>query len=327
MVVWHVSFYIAYKDNSNKAVEVVKDNSGVRRIAGNAADWAIAKKLPKFVEFMSNLGVTESPVLPDNISGYVFRFSATTTNGTVHVVGSNDRLSPDLITNDLAGVASELQSDTSFVNYFSQNPNVSLLFINPDYIDYNEGSAGSEGWTIRQGLDSFGIDYLTFTAIDVEGLSDVLAQGNKLLIPENEEGEVPWSEEAQSAIANWVAAGNTLIVFYINIWLDTFNSMFNFNIEQGEGGGSTFDKTEEAASTVFSGGAASINALSATDKLLISTLPSGSISAYNNETESAVTILPYGEGQIIVFGWDWFEAMPFGGEGGDWVELLQSAVQ
>ena len=327
MVVWHVSFSIAYKDDTKKAIEIVKDNYGVRRVAGSSADWAMAKKLPKFVEFINNIGASESPVLPENISSYVFRFNAITTNGTVNVVGSNDALSPGYVTNDLAAVTTELLSDTSFQNYFLGNPDVSLLFINSSYIDYNEGASGSEGWTIRQGLVSFGVDYLTFTAIDAEGLSEVLSQGNKFLIPENEEGEVPWSTESQAVIAAWVASGNTLIVFYVNIWLDVFNSIFDFSIEEGEGGDSTYNKTEAAASTIFSSGASSINALSATDKLLISSLPSGAIPVYSNGTESAVTILPYGEGNIIVFGWDWYDALPFGAEGGDWVDLLQMAVQ
>lgn len=326
MVVWHASFFIAYKDNSNKAVEVVKDRFGVRRVAGSSADWAMAKKLPKFVEFSTSLGVSDTPVLPENVASYVFRFNATTTNGSVHVVGSNDRLSPDLVTNDLSAVASELQADQSFDNYFLGNPNVSLLFINSDYIDYSEGSSSSEGWTLRQGLESFGVDYQTFTAIDAEALSNILAQGNKFLLPENEEDTVPWSNEAKAVIADWVAAGNNLFVFYMFNWVDTFNSIFGFNLEEGEGSG-PYNKSAAAADTVFSGGAASIQSLSATDTVKIASLPDGSIAVYDNGTDSALSIIPFGEGKIYVFGWDWYDAIPVGSEGGDWVNLLQSAVQ
>lgn len=327
MVVWHASFVIAYKDNTNKAVEVVQDRFGVHRIAGTAGDWSNAKKLPKFVEFLATLGISENAVLPENVASYVFRFSATTTNGAVNVLGSNDVITNQVVTNNLSTVTSELTSDQGFRSYFIGNPEMTLLFINDSYIDYDENNSSSEGWTLLKGLESFGVDHMTFTAFDAASLQDTLAQGNKLLIPENEEDTVPWSSEAKQVIADWVAAGNTLMVFFFTEWIDVFNSIFGFSIAAGEGG-DPYNKTEAAASTIFAGGVSSLPSYSATDNVLISSLPEGSIAIYSNGSTSILTIVPYGSGKIIIFGWDWYDAAPFGGEGaGDWVPLLNSAVQ
>lgn len=327
MVVWHASFYIALKDNSNKSVEVVQDRFGVRRIAGTASDWANAKKLPKFVEFLSTLGISESAVLPENVASYVFRFSATTTNGTVNVVGSNDQLANQVVANDLPAVTSQLTQDQGFNSYFIGNPENSLLFINGDYINYVENSSSSEGWTLQKGLESFGVPFDMFTTIEATGLQEILTTANKLLIPENEEGEVPWSAESQQVIADWVASGNTLITFYPVEWLDTINSMFGFNISGGEGS-APYNKTPAASETIFASGASLLGSPSATESVLESSLPAGSVSIYSDGSNSVLTIIPFGNGKIIIFGWDWYDAAPFGGEGaGDWVPLLQMAVQ
>lgn len=121
-MVWHASFNIAYVDGSKKAVEIVKDEYGFRFVYGNSNDWFIATKLPKFAQFLSVFGVIVEPVLPANVFGYVFRFSATTTNGAVYVIGSNDALANNVVTNDLAAVVADLNSDEQFSYYFNDQP-------------------------------------------------------------------------------------------------------------------------------------------------------------------------------------------------------------
>ncbi len=325
MVVWHVAFNIAYKNDTKKSVEVVKDAGGVRLIQGSFLDFAEAKILPKFVEFSTLLGLTDTPVLPENVASYTFRFSSTTTNGSVNVLGSTDALGNQVVTNDLAAVSADLNADQDFINYFVGAPNVSLLFINTDYVDYSENNSSSEAWNLLKGLQSFGASYLTFTDISAAGLSDLLLQGNKLIIPENEESSLVLSPESRALIAGYVANGNNLLVFYLTRWIQEFNNIFGFNLETAEGSG-PYDKRPAAAGTIFSGGAASIPSLSATEPLAVSTLPEGSINVYGDDSSSALCIIPYGNGNIYCFGWDWYDAQPFGAEGGEWLALFEMSV-
>lgn len=326
MVVWHVAFNIAYKDDSKTSVEIVKDNGGLRRLQGSASLWAMAKKLPKFVEFSATLGIAETAVLPENVASYTFRFSAITTNGQVNVLGSSDALGNQVITNDLAAVSSDLNADADFDRYFNSNPNVSLLFLNESFIDYNENSSSSEGWNLLKGLESFGVDFLTFTAIDAAGLADILAQGNKFIMPENEEVSVVFSPESRSLLADWVSSGNNLITFYVEDWIDEFNTVFGFNVETSEGL-VEYNKRPAASDTIFSGGPSSIPDYSATSPLLTSTLPPGSINVYGDNDYTALCIIPYGNGLIYCFGWDWYDAAPFGNQNGGWVGLFETSVQ
>ena len=121
-MVWHASFNIAYTDGTKKAVEIVKDEYGFRFVYGNSNDWFTAAKLPKFAQLLSVFGVTVQPALPDNVSSYVFRFSAITTNGAVNVIGSNDALTNNVVTNDLEAVVADLSSDEQFSYYFNDQP-------------------------------------------------------------------------------------------------------------------------------------------------------------------------------------------------------------
>lgn len=118
-MVWHASFNIAYVDNTTKSIEIVKDEYGFRFVYGNSSDWFMATKLPKFTEFMQVFGINIDPVLPAHVSKYVFRFSATTTNGSIFVLGSNDILTNNVITNDLETVVAQLNSDPQFSYYFN----------------------------------------------------------------------------------------------------------------------------------------------------------------------------------------------------------------
>lgn len=117
---WHTSVNIAYKDDTKKAIEVVSDDYGFRFVYGNSAEWYAAIRLPKIAAFMNAIGIVVTPELPENVASYTFRFSAITTNGSINVLGSNDALVDQVVTNDLQAVMADLNADEDFVNYMSE---------------------------------------------------------------------------------------------------------------------------------------------------------------------------------------------------------------
>ncbi len=134
-MVWHANFNIAYKNNTNKAVEVVHDEYGFRVVYGSLSDWYSAVRLPKFASMMDTLGITVSPALPEDVASYVFRFSAITTNGSVNVLGGNDILAEQVITNNLDSVVAELNQDEYFVQFMSDGSwlDLALETLNSQY--------------------------------------------------------------------------------------------------------------------------------------------------------------------------------------------------
>ena len=80
---------------------------------------------------------------------------------------------------------------------------------------------------------------------------------------------------------------------------------------------------------MFSGLSPTIPDWSATDALNTATLPIDSITIYSGAGtyQSVVTKIPYGNGQIYMLGWDWYNAAPQGNNDGGWLYLLKKILQ
>jgi hypothetical protein len=93
-----------------------------------------------------------------------------------------------------------------------------------------------------------------------------------------------------------------------------------------------------AAGTVFEGGPATLpqnqpcGGGGCTTGVLASSLPPGSKIIYKDANGTAVVALipptgsVTGEGNIVIFGWDWFDAFPIGTADGGWQEVLDRAA-
>ena len=74
--------------------------------------------------------------------------------------------------------------------------------------------------------------------------------------------------------------------------------------------------TETAAGTRFEGGPADLAENDATSGLELDSLPAEALPIYANELGYApVVTLPYGDGEIVFLGWDWYDASPIGSQG------------
>lgn len=328
-LIWHVSFNIAYKDGTTKGVELVLDNYGQRKVQGRWEDWDMARRLPKYVEFLASLEISGVSVLPENVASYTFRFSAISADNSVNVLGGSSILSPQVISNNLSAITAILKANDAFMDAMTANVPVLLLLTNTTYVDYRPYDIDSEVWNLIKGLETFnGLEYKEFTDISAAGLQAVLPGANKLLIPESEVSPLVLSAEAQDALANWVSEGNTLIVSALSAtWIAQFNTIFDFSVSTAGGEGADFHaKSPEAADTVYSNAPNKLFMEDATSFVDTNSLPLGSKSVYYQGSSSSVTILPFGDGKIYLLGYDWYDAKPYGSQDGGWIEILRLAV-
>jgi len=321
MVVWSVAFNIAYKNGTSKCVEVVQDNRGLRLSLGTMSDWHIAKRLPKFSEFTAAYGFGYVASLPSNIAAYNFRFTAITTNGHINVLGSDEKLSPGSVNNDVA-IAAELIADSGFASYLVPS---AMVMINTDYVDYDPNNADAEASNVIATLSEYGVDTRTFTDISANGFRAALADTTVLIIPENENDTLVLSEEANAVIRDYVDGGGTFL--FMETSLDYVNQIFSWSIATNEGTVLPFDKSESAAAYGFGGCPSQIDGnLNGNSPLDISSLPTGAVPIYTFEDMAAVVVFPRGQGKVIYIAWDWYDAAPIGEQDGGWLEVLVAAV-
>jgi hypothetical protein len=328
MVVWSVGFNIAFADGSKASVEAVQDKAGVRLVIGTSTEFDMAIRLPKFAEFLNFMGVGGVSFTPSNVVSYDFRFSSLSANGQIHVCGSNEDLGANPVFNDPA-IFDDLKADSGFREFFASG---SAILINSLYVDYGPGDTGAEASNLIAGLEEMGKTIRTFTDVSEAGLLEAISGMSHLIIPELEnyegDGTDIFSAEAADVLRSYASSGNTLITFSNSEEVfGMLNHIFDWSISEGSEGSPAYVKTESANNYGYTFGPESIPSLDATGGVGLSTLPPGSAAIYKNETDScALAIVPYGQGRVILFGWDWYSAVPVGEQDDGWLTLLDIAT-
>lgn len=229
---------------------------------------------------------------------------------------------------------------------FSAHAAQIALFDNGNYVDTDEvdDPCGAEANNLQISIASFGGHTVTpFTGITDADFSAALEGKQFLIIPELEEGDLlpDLSPEARQVIVDFVNSGGRLFIYNSGGDIqDLANTLFGFSLDISGGvpEDANASKTSEAAGTFFEDGAATIPGNDDTAAVSVSSLPANAINVYNyldgSNDVSALAILPFGEGEIIYFGWDWYGSMPPGGPGdgcedgldGGWQALLAAAL-
>ena len=204
------------------------------------------------------------------------------------------------------------------------------IFVNNNFVDYYEGSTSvsDEANNLIAMFDESGIVYKKFTDIDGRTFS-YLDNMDKLIIPELDEGDLlpSLTSDARNAITDFVDGGGTLIMFEPDNGdvIDVLNELFGWSLETN-GVSEPIDITE-AGAILFPDESSDLPDLSATDSLDTSTLPVDSVSIYTDDNDQTVVAkMPYGDGFVYVLGWDWYDAQPVGDEDGGWNHLLRSIL-
>ena len=204
------------------------------------------------------------------------------------------------------------------------------IFVNNNFVDYYEGSTSTsdEANNLIAMFDESGIAYKKFTDIDGRTFSS-LDNMDKLIIPELDEGDLlpSLTSDARNAITEFVDGGGTLIMFEPDSGdvINVLNELFGWELETIEVS-EPIDITE-AGAILFPDESSDLPDLSATDSLDTSTLPVDSVSIYTDDNDQTVVAkMPYGDGFVYVLGWDWYDAQPVGEEDGGWNHLLRSIL-
>jgi len=155
-----------------------------------------------------------------------------------------------------------------------------------------------------------------------------VAGRDMLVVPEQERADLSTGMDAaaQTALSDFVTAGGTAVFFFPSSGgLGIINSTFGFALVSA--GSTPWDITATATGTLFEGGPASLIYNSATTSVTAASLPVGAEVYYANAaSDSAVTIIPFGTGKVVIMGWDWFSAAPVGSTDNGWLHVLKAAV-
>ena len=174
-------------------------------------------------------------------------------------------------------------------------------------------------------MSSVGISYSTFT--DISQSSFASFSGGFILIPEIEEQDLnpDLTSGARSYLENYVYNGGTLVMFHPSNGdvPEVLNAVFGFSLDNNGADGPI--NVTQGGAMLFPEASSTLDDLSATSSINTSTLPPEAVVVYqgDGENQSVVTMIPYGTGKIYVLGWDWYDALPIGGEGSDWNSLLE----
>lgn len=221
---------------------------------------------------------------------------------------------------------------TAFTATAQAGPVTVSVFDDPSYVD-TFGGSGSESDTIQASLTSLGHTVLTFVGTGDAAWMGAFDGADVVLVPELENGSLAGALPASTiaAISGDVAAGQRLVVIGSAFSVggqrmgDFLNTVFGFSLsESGLSTVTSSTLTAAAAGTEFAGEAPSLTNFSGTSAL--TGLPGGSTSIYESGGASTVAIMPFGAGDIVYIGWDWFDAAPLGSEDGGWLSVLDTAV-
>lgn len=209
-----------------------------------------------------------------------------------------------------------LFANTSYVDYWTAGPN-------PEYF---------EASNLEATLNVMGRSVDTFTGITASDFKAAVKGKDILVIPELEYADLDADLDAgaRTAIANFVSSGGTLIIHtdaaISNNCITLLNSTFGYSLSSGAWTGPYNLNTTDAAGTVFATGPVSLPLNNGTWDLSTASLPLGTLSIYDDGSSTAVAMIPYDDGMIIIICWDWYDAVPTGSQDGGWLEVLYRAM-
>jgi hypothetical protein len=225
------------------------------------------------------------------------------------------------------GAGCTQKGDSTTINNVARDPQGIALFANVTYVDYIPGDSDSEASNVEAFLTASGFDVKNFTDFSAAGISKAV-KGRKILVfPEMETADLSpdLTPEAAQVIADFVSQGGT-VIFFDPYDTALVNNIFGFSIDISEAIEPITLDASAAAGSPFAGGPATIPANDATDS--VNSLPSWARALYvDDDGEATVALIPYGLGNVVLLGWDWYDALPVGTQDGGWLDVLISATR
>jgi hypothetical protein len=163
---------------------------------------------------------------------------------------------------------------------------------------------------------------------DSTSIAALIAGKSILFLPEV---ETSFDAGTQAILAEFVEAGGTIVAVGGYEHTEWLNTAFGWALVDTGG----FDlripmpKLAEASGTPFSDGPGNILSNDGGGYLSIASLPTDGRAVYGAESgivAASVAVLPEGEGQVVWFGWDWYDGVPIGLQDGGWRRLLRATA-
>lgn len=216
------------------------------------------------------------------------------------------------------------------------------LFFNPTYVDINSPPPAAEGQNFKAALEAAGFNVSTFTGITAADINAAVSGKQVLAFPELEVRDLSpdLDLDASFAIAFFVNQGGTLMVSnqgdgdplaIINeaFAVGTKPAAFHMTAVPVVG---PITLTGAADGTPFAGGPGTLPVNNDTTGVLASSLPDSAKIIYADANGNGVVVLipstggVTGAGNIIILGWDWFDAVPIGSQDGGWNAVLATTA-
>jgi subtilisin-like proprotein convertase family protein len=242
------------------------------------------------------------------------------------------------LNNDSALVDGDWLRPNGGGDYFAElviNPTDIALFLNDSYVQNTPGDYHGEGSNFAATLKSFGANFSNTTGTAAADLISATVGRDFLIIPEQELGNLDAAMGAgdKQALADFVTEGGTLLVssdtdgYFTNLLNHTFGMSLSYDTSNYLIGGSYSLNTANATGTPFAGGQASLQGNNGDATLTLASLPSNALSIYNSVDQSAVAVIPYGFGRVVVLSWNWYDAKPTGTQDNGWLNVLKRALK
>lgn len=122
--IWSLTVRTTYRDGSTRESAYIRDFGTPRFVSlqslADTVVWMDIRKTPIFKQFLAAAGlVVGAGTPPATVNDYEFRFMAMTTNGGIHVVGTNKQLTPGGVGEGVAAVYAALQADVPFYTFMN----------------------------------------------------------------------------------------------------------------------------------------------------------------------------------------------------------------
>jgi hypothetical protein len=165
----------------------------------------------------------------------------------------------------------------------------------------------------------------TSSATDSTSMAELLAGKDLLFLPES---DANFDVGTQALVLAWVDAGGTIVMVGGYEQLNWVNTAFGWSLSSADDFSSRhpMPKTGNAHGTPFADGPSTIPGNDGGATLSVPSMPDDGIAVYlgeDGDNDASVAILPYGDGRLVYFGWDWYDGTPRGLQDGGWYKLLK----
>ena len=201
------------------------------------------------------------------------------------------------------------------------------IFANGNYVDT---TPGQEYHNLKSTLQADNYHVKSFTDESAQGFATALDGRQVLVIPEMEVLGLGLTNALIKEIRDFVGHGGTLVICGSDNNNDTsfLNDVFGFSLTDSTTlfGLQTLERLGPTAGTTFDNDPATILANDATALLKDASLPSNALNLYHYGDGVAAADIPFGAGQIVYLGWDWYDGAPDGSQNNGWLKVLKSAI-